>query len=88
MRLEGMQGTALWHVTLNNPPASLAEADIQAGLDKAFAHTNQLISTWDEGSEISAFNRYQGTDWFKVSPKLAKLVELTLQISRQSDGRV
>jgi thiamine biosynthesis lipoprotein len=86
MRLEGMQGTALWHVTLNNPPASLAEADIQAGLGRAFAHTNQLLATWEQESEISRFNRYQGTDWFEVSPELAKLVDLTLQISRQSAG--
>jgi FAD:protein FMN transferase len=86
LRLEGMQGTALWHVTLTNPPATLAEADLQTGLSKTFADTNQLISTWDDSSEISGFNRYQGTDWFSVSPKLAKLVELTLHISQQSAG--
>lgn len=86
IRLEGMQGTALWHVTLNNPPANLVEAEIQAGLGKTFAKTNQLLATWEQESEISRFNRYQGTDWFNVSPELAKLVDLTLQISRQSAG--
>jgi thiamine biosynthesis lipoprotein len=85
-RLEGMQGTALWHVTVNKPPAALREAQVQAGLNHAFAETNQLIGSWDATSTISQFNRYSGTDWFSVAPKLAKLVALTLQVSQQSAG--
>ncbi len=85
-RLEGMQGTALWHVTVNRPPATLSEAQLQAGLNNAFAETNQLIGSWELTSTISQFNRYSGMDWFSVSPKLAKLVELTLHISQQSAG--
>ncbi|MGB5599229.1 MAG: FAD:protein FMN transferase [Thiothrix litoralis] len=86
MRLEGMQGTALWHVTLTHPPATISAPELQAGLSKTFADTNQLLATWDDTSEVARFNRYQGTDWFSISPPLAKLLELTLQVSRQSGG--
>lgn len=86
MYLEGMQGTALWHVTLTHPPANSNASELQAGLSKTFANTNQLLATWDETSEIARFNRYQGTDWFSISPPLAQLLELTLQVSRQSGG--
>jgi thiamine biosynthesis lipoprotein len=86
LQLEGAQGTALWHVTISDPPPGVAEADIQAGLDKALATTGKLLATWEPDSELSRFNQYQGTDWFAVSPELAKLVALSLQLSRQSGG--
>lgn len=84
--LEGMQGTALWHVTLTNPPATLTKAELLAGLNQTFAQTNQWLATWDETSVLAQFNRYQGTDWFAVAPELAQLVDLTLQLSQQSNG--
>jgi len=84
--LEGMQGTALWHVTLTHPPATLNQAELQSGLNQTFAQTNQWLATWDETSVLAQFNRYQGTDWFAVAPELAQLVELTLQLSQQSNG--
>jgi thiamine biosynthesis lipoprotein len=84
--LEGIQGTAFWHVTLTNPPATLTEAELQAGLNQTFAQTNQWLATWDEASVLAQFNRYQGTDWFAVAPELAQLVDLTLQLSQQSNG--
>ncbi len=85
-QLEGMQGTALWHVTLTNPPATLTKAELQAGLNQRFAQTNQWLATWDDTSVLAQFNRQQGTDWFAVAPELAQLVELTLQLSQQSNG--
>jgi thiamine biosynthesis lipoprotein len=86
VRLEGMQGSALWHVTLTSLPANTGEVALQAGLSKTFAETNQLLATWNDASEIARFNHYQGTDWFSISPKLAKLLDLTLQVSQQSGG--
>ncbi|UOG93143.1 MAG: FAD:protein FMN transferase [Candidatus Thiothrix sulfatifontis] len=85
-QLEGMQGTALWHVTLTDPPERLTQPELQTGLNQTFAKTNQWLATWDETSVLAQFNRYQGTDWFAVAPELAQLVELTLQISQQSNG--
>ncbi|SDZ73485.1 thiamine biosynthesis lipoprotein [Thiothrix caldifontis] len=84
--IEGMQGTALWHVTLTAPPPDLNEAALKDGLAKTFSKTNQLLATWDQTSVLSQFNRYQGTDWFPVEPALAQLVDLTLKISKQSEG--
>ncbi|WML89635.1 FAD:protein FMN transferase [Thiothrix lacustris] len=86
VRLEGMQGTALWHVTVTHSPVGISEAELLAGLSKTFADTNQLLATWDDTSEIARFNHYQRTDWFSISPELAKLLDLTLNISRQSGG--
>lgn len=86
LQLEGLQGTASWHLTITDPPQGMAPADIQAGVDKALVTTGGMLASWEPGSEISRFNQHQGTDWFTVSPELAKLVELTLQLSQQSTG--
>lgn len=86
LHLEGMQGTALWHVTVTDVPAAVSGDDLQSGLEKTMAASNKLIATWDQDSEIARFNQYQGGDWFAVSADLAKLVNTTLQISAQSGG--
>lgn len=84
--LQGMQGTAMWHVTITDPPVGVMADAVQAGLGQTMAATGKLIATWDKESEISHFNQYQGTDWFPVSAELAQLVQMTLRISAESHG--
>lgn len=86
LHLEGMQGTALWHVTISDLPAGVSQQELEQGISEAFSHSSTLIATWDKTSEVSRFNQYDGTDWFPVSPELAKLVATALELSRQSDG--
>lgn len=86
LKLEGMQGTALWHVTLTDPPADVAPETLQAGLEQAMATSAKRIASWDKDSEISRFNQYQEAGWFPVSAELAELVSMTLQLSKQSNG--
>lgn len=86
MQLTGMQGTALWHVTLANPPEGEDETTLSAGVSAAFARSGKLLATWDNSSEISRFNEYQGTDWFTVSPEVAQAVDMALKLGEQSGG--
>lgn len=86
MQLEGMHGTALWHVTLTDNPAGVDAATLTAGITQALSKTTQQIAGWDKSSEISRFNAHQGTDWFAVSPDVARLSELALRLSAESAG--
>lgn len=86
LRFEGMQGTALWHVTVSDPPADVSLQELEQGVSTAFSHSSKLIASWDKTSEISRFNQYSGTDWHPVSPELATVVATALELSRQSDG--
>jgi thiamine biosynthesis lipoprotein len=86
MHLEGMVGMAAWHVTIADPPAGTDEATLAAGIAQAFFRSSKMIATWDNASEVSHFNAHSGDDWFPVSPDLAKLVDTTLQLSRESAG--
>ncbi|MBU0654696.1 MAG: FAD:protein FMN transferase [Gammaproteobacteria bacterium] len=86
-RLGGMQGTAMWHVTISDElPGGVDETQLMQGINAAFAHSGKLIAGWDKTSEISRFNQYAGVDWFPVSPELVKVVATALELSRQSDG--
>lgn len=86
LKLEGLQGTATWHVTITDPPTANNTEQIQQGLEQAFARTNQILGTWDPNSEISQFNHTTSTDWIPVSKELAHIVSTTLDLSAQSQG--
>lgn len=86
IRFEGVQGTAVWHVTLRNLPVGMEEAAIHRGLLQALQETNHMLATWEQTSVISRFNQYQGTDWFAVPSALAQVVAMALQLSEQSGG--
>lgn len=86
VQLSGMQGTAMWHVTISDPPAGHDEATISAGLSDAFARSSKMLATWDKDSEISRFNAYQGADWFAVSSPVAQAVDTALKLGKQSGG--
>lgn len=86
MQLSGVQGTAMWHVTVSDPPAGQDEASISAGLSRAFEGSGKMLATWDKASEISRFNEYQGTDWFAISPQVAQAADMALKLGEQSGG--
>ncbi|QTR50550.1 FAD:protein FMN transferase [Candidatus Thiothrix anitrata] len=87
MQLEGVYGTALWHVTLTDEfPAGLDQVVLRAGITQALSKTTQQIAGWDKSSEISQFNAHQSTQWFAVSPDVARLSELALRLSAESAG--
>ncbi len=59
-----------------------AERDIAGLLERL----EQAMSTWREDSEISRFNRYQGDDWFAVSPDFAHVLAAAIEVSELSGG--
>ena len=44
------------------------------------------MSTFLENSEISEFNRFDGSEWFSVSEDTARVVNTALKVSRMSAG--
>lgn len=55
-------------------------------VDRMLARITQLMSTYDATSELSAFNRSTGTEWFAVAPELAEVVTIALRTSDLCDG--
>lgn len=60
---------------------------LQSGLDNVLKTVNDQMSTWQQDSELSVFNRYGQTDWFAVSGQLAEVTQAALAVSRFSEGK-
>jgi thiamine biosynthesis lipoprotein len=61
-------------------------AELQQKVDARLQEINALMSTYDEKSELSRFNQYQGKDWFAVSADTAYVVQFALEVSASTDG--
>jgi thiamine biosynthesis lipoprotein len=73
---------------VNNYP-STSQPDfkhIKSEIDKVLAHINGQMSTYIEDSELSQFNRYNGTGWFEASEDLVSVIAHSLVISEKSGG--
>lgn len=69
------------YVTSEAPPAQIEE-----NIAQLLEQVNRQMSTYLDSSEISRFNRHNGTDYFNVSADLALVVDRALTVSRQSEG--
>jgi thiamine biosynthesis lipoprotein len=72
------------HFPKNNDPNAWKKFAqlIQQRLDDI----DHAMSTYRDDSEISRFNVSDSTEWFGVSEKTAKVVQLSLEISKLSNG--
>lgn len=61
-------------------------AEVKAEIEKRLQQVNDQMSTWQQDSEISRFNRYRQTDWFPVSKDFVAVVQEANRISQRSDG--
>ena len=85
-RTRPMMGT---EVTITAAPSHLDEGEILACMDEAFAEIGRIEAVMSEylpASEISVANREAGSRPVAVSPELAGLIRLGLEVSRLSDG--
>jgi len=58
---------------------------IRTKVDSALKEVNRQMSTYDPGSEISRFNKYEETAPLEVSREFADVVKMALQIYESSD---
>ena len=60
---------------------------IQREVKTTLARINQLMSTYQEDSDVSRFNRSQSTDWQAVDAETARVVARAIEISEATDGQ-
>ncbi len=65
---------------------SFQKSKIQSGIDSVLIDINKKMSTYITDSELSKFNKYQDTNWVKVSRDLAIVISKALEISKASNG--
>lgn len=81
MTLGGLTMGTSWSVRAVGPPTGIAR-EIQAVLDQVVAQ----MSNWEEGSDISRFNRAAPGVWRMLPPEFATVLDAALAVARASDG--
>ncbi|TVS20562.1 MAG: FAD:protein FMN transferase [Planctomycetaceae bacterium] len=84
--LTGMTMGTIYSVKLAKLPAGIEVDTLHRKVEQRLQQINALMSTYQEDSELSRFNRYQHDDWFEVSSETAGVVNVALEISQLTDG--
>ena len=75
-----------YKVEIGDLPQSMRIPEIKIAIERRLETVNDQMSTYRKDSEISRFNRHQGTGWFAVSPATAAVVKRALEIGRGTEG--
>lgn len=59
---------------------------LQIEVDTLLAEINHTMSTYDQESELSRFNRLRTTDWVPASASLREVLKAAIEIGTQSEG--
>jgi thiamine biosynthesis lipoprotein len=86
IHLSGQTMGTTWSVALLPNPGGTDAEDLTKRLQARLDQINRLMSTYDPDSEISRFNSLASADWFALSPDTARVIELSLEISRLTGG--
>jgi len=86
MELRGATMGTFYSIQVVDLPPKIKPTRLRGRIEAELELANALMSTYRDDSELSGFNRSRTTDWFAVSPALAKLVKEALWTSEVSDG--
>jgi FAD:protein FMN transferase len=86
VELHGSAMGTTWTVTFAEPLDAAAARSAEASIRSALSEAETVLSSWDASSEISAFNRHDGTGWVPVSEALYAVLEAGRTINQQSGG--
>ncbi len=85
LRITGKTMGSYYAIVIDSPGSAIA-MQLQEEIETEFADINRQMSTWDENSEISKFNRSSSTDWFAVGQDFAIVAREAKRIHELSDG--
>jgi FAD:protein FMN transferase len=86
VELTGSTMGTRYTVKVSNLPPGFMPASIQREIEAILNRINGRMSTYQEDSELSTFNRAKTTDWIPVSSEIVFVVAAALQVSRLTDG--
>ena len=84
--LTGMTMGTIYSVKLAKLPTGIEVDTLHREIEQRLQQINARMSTYQDDSELTRFNRYQEDDWFEVSSETAGVVNVALEISRLTDG--
>lgn len=87
IRVEGRtMGPIRYVVTAIQPADPIDPQLFQDSVAETLERINRLMSNYKPDSDISRFNDFDSTEWFKVDPETALVIARSQEISRLSNG--
>jgi len=75
-----------YHATVVRPSRGAGREQLQGAIDSVLARVDRSLSTYDDASEISRFNRSTSTGWIPVSADLYDVVAASIDASEHTNG--
>ncbi len=86
LQMSGRTMGTTYNVKYRPTPNTLTVKDLQIEVDTLLAEINHTMSTYDQESELSRFNRLRTTDWVPASSSLRAVLKAALEVGAQSEG--
>lgn len=86
LRVTGQTMGTYYAVTIDSPGNELTEDGLRVLVETRLKQINEQMSTWDDASDISRFNRSASVEWQPVGSDFVNVVQEALRIFRLSDG--
>jgi len=86
IHINGSTMGTTYNIKMNSSNNNYDINQIKDGIDSILIHLNSVLSTWDENSEISIFNKTIINKPFQISNTLNTVIEHSLNISDETDG--
>jgi FAD:protein FMN transferase len=86
--VHALRGTSMgtrWSVKLAAPAAASLDT-LRAGIERTLERIVAEMSTWETGSDISAFNRAPAGSWHGLPRNFFHVLEYALGVARDTDG--
>jgi len=87
LRVTGETMGTTYSVSVVDPPDGMDETALTERIEATLATVNAAMNNWDPDSEVSRLNTAATTDPLPVSPKLAYLLEVAMEVHALSQGR-
>ncbi|MFM7056577.1 MAG: FAD:protein FMN transferase [Planctomycetota bacterium] len=85
LKISGKTMGSYYAITIDEPGGADA-VRLQRDIEQLLSDLNRQMSTWDDSSQISQFNRLRSTDWFPVGRELADVTTEALRLHQLTDG--
>jgi FAD:protein FMN transferase len=82
----GMTMGTSYNIKASKLPGSLKPEEINRQVKLLLEKVNGQMSTYQQDSELSLFNKNTSTDWLPVSPEFYEVIKESLKISQLSNG--
>jgi len=73
-------------IAVGPAPGSSLARKLQSEISAVIAQIETRMSIFEPESDISRFNASSTTEWFPVAPETAEVVEMSIEVSRETGG--